>query len=60
MKTSEAGKKFIKLKELFPGNEELWIKYSGQRLRQFENKEIDLIFYACFLKPRNAVCLGKS
>ena len=33
---------FIKLKELFPGNEELWIKYSGQRLRQFENKEIDI------------------
>lgn len=33
---------FIKLKELFPGNEELWIKYRGQRLQQFENKEIDV------------------
>lgn len=33
---------FIKLKELFPGNEELWIKYRGQRLQQFENKEIDI------------------
>lgn len=33
---------FIKLKELFPGNEELWIKYSKQRLKQFDNKEIDV------------------
>lgn len=33
---------FIKLKELFPGNEELWIKYRGQRVQQFENKEIDV------------------
>jgi len=33
---------FIKLKELFPGNNELWIKYRGQRLQQFENKEIDV------------------
>ena len=33
---------FIKLKELFPGNEELWIKYKEQRLQQFENKEIDV------------------
>ena len=33
---------FIKLKELFPGNEELWIKHRGQRLQQFENKEIDV------------------
>lgn len=33
---------FIKLKDLFPGNEELWIKYSKQRLKQFDNKEIDV------------------
>lgn len=33
---------FIKLKELFPGNEELWIKYENRRLQQFENKEIDV------------------
>lgn len=33
---------FIKLKDLFPGNEELWIKYKEQRLQQFENKEIDV------------------
>jgi len=33
---------FIKLKELFPGNEELWIKYKEQRLKQFDNKEIDI------------------
>ena len=33
---------FIKLKELFPGNEELWIKYSKQRLKQLEDKEIDI------------------
>lgn len=33
---------FIKLKELFPGKEELWIKYKEQRLKQFDNKEIDI------------------
>lgn len=33
---------FIKLKELFPGKEELWIKYSKQRLKQFDNKEVDV------------------
>ena len=33
---------FIKLKELFPGNEELWIKYKNQRLKEFENNEIDV------------------
>lgn len=33
---------FIKLKNLFPGNEELWIKYNKQRLKQFDSKEIDI------------------
>ena len=33
---------FIKLKELFPGNEELWNRYKVQRLKQFDNKEIDI------------------
>ena len=33
---------FINLKELFPGNEELWIKYKNQRLKQFDNEEIDI------------------
>ena len=33
---------FIKLKELFPGNEELWVKYENQRLKEFENNEIDV------------------
>ena len=33
---------FIKLKELFPGNEELWTKYSNQRLKQLSDKEIDI------------------
>ena len=33
---------FIKLKELFPGNEELWKKYKNQRLKEFDNKEIDV------------------
>ena len=28
---------FINLKELFPGNEELWIKYKNQRLKQIDN-----------------------
>ena len=33
---------FVKLKEMFPGNEELWIKYKAQRLKQLEDKEIDV------------------
>lgn len=33
---------FIKLRTLFPGNEEEWEKYKTQRLNQFNNKEIDL------------------
>jgi len=33
---------FIKLKDLFPGDEELWLKYSKKRLEQFDNKEIDV------------------
>ena len=33
---------FIKLKKLFPGDDELWIKYKKQRLQQFDNKEIDI------------------
>ena len=33
---------FVKLKNLFPGNEELWIKYKNQRLKEFENNEIDV------------------
>ena len=33
---------FVKLKEMFPGNEELWIKYKDQRLKQLEVKEIDI------------------
>ena len=33
---------FIKLKEMFPGNEDLWIKYKNQRLKEFENNEIDV------------------
>ena len=33
---------FIKLKELFPGNEELWVKYKNQREKEFENNEIDV------------------
>ena len=33
---------FIKLKNLFPGNEELWKKYESQRLKEFNNKEIDV------------------
>ena len=33
---------FIKLKNLFPGNEELWGKYKNQREKEFENNEIDV------------------
>ena len=33
---------FVKLKEMFPGNEELWIKYKDKRLKQLEDKEIDI------------------
>ena len=37
---------FIKLKEMFPGKEELWKKYREQRLKQFDNKEIDIYVIA--------------
>lgn len=33
---------FDKLKNLFPGNEEMWIKYKKKRLNQFEKQEIDV------------------
>ena len=33
---------FVKLKELFPGNEELWKKYKKQRLDELDNIEIDV------------------
>lgn len=33
---------FEKLKSLFPDNEEMWQKYKEKRLKQFENKEIDI------------------
>jgi len=33
---------FEKLKNLFPDNEEMWIKYKNKRLQQFEEQEIDV------------------
>ena len=33
---------FEKLKNLFPDNEEMWIKYKNKRLQQFEKQEIDV------------------
>lgn len=33
---------FNKLKPLFPDTEEKWIKYKNQRLKQFEEKDIDV------------------
>ena len=33
---------FEKLKKLFPGNEEMWIKYKKKRLEQFEQEEVDV------------------
>ena len=33
---------FDKLKSLFPGDEELWIKYKKKRMEQFKNQEIDV------------------
>ena len=34
---------FVKLKELFPGNEELWKKYKKQRLKQKVLAELTLL-----------------
>ena len=33
---------FIKLKRLFPDNEEMWNKYKNNRLEQLRNQEIDV------------------
>lgn len=33
---------FEKLKELFPDNDEMWIKYKNKQIKQFENQEIDV------------------
>lgn len=33
---------FDKLKNLFPGDEKLWNKYKIKRLKEFDNKEIDV------------------
>ncbi len=30
------------MRRLFPGNEDMWIKYKKKRLMQFEEKEIDV------------------
>ncbi len=37
-----ASDEFGKLKPLFPDTEEKWQKYSNQRLKQFEEKDIDV------------------
>lgn len=33
---------FDRLRSLFPDNEQMWSKYRDKRLREFENKEIDV------------------
>jgi len=33
---------FEKLQELFPNNQEMWQKYKNKRLKQFDNKEIEV------------------
>lgn len=33
---------FDKLKNLFPDNEEMWQKYKTKRLKQFDDKEINV------------------
>lgn len=33
---------FDKLKNLFPDDEEMWNRYKAKRLKQFDNKEIDV------------------
>lgn len=33
---------FDRLHDLFPDNEQMWLKYRDMRLKEFENKEIDV------------------
>ena len=33
---------FDKLYDLFPDNEQMWLKYRDMRLKEFDNKEIDV------------------
>lgn len=40
--TKISKEEFEKLNSLFPSNEEMWSKYKEKRLKQFENKEIDV------------------
>lgn len=35
-------KELDKLYDLFPNNKQLWIKYKNKRIREFDNKEIDI------------------
>ncbi len=40
--TKISKEEFEKTNSLFPDNEEMWSKYKEKRLKQFENKEIDV------------------
>lgn len=37
---------FDKLHDLFPDDEQLWLKYRDKRLRQFDNQEVDVYVIA--------------
>lgn len=45
---------FDKLKRLFPSDENLWKKYKEQRLKQFDNNEIDV-----FVIEENGIFIGE-
>ena len=47
-------KEFEKLKRLFPGNEEMWIKYKKMRLQEFDKREIDV-----FVIENNEIIIGE-
>ena len=43
MKYKEISKEeFEKLQELFPDNQKMWQKYKSKRIKQFDNKELDV------------------
>lgn len=45
---------FDKLHDLFPDNEQMWIKYRSKRLREFGNKETDV-----YVIEENSIFIGE-
>lgn len=45
---------FDRLHDLFPGNEQMWLKYRDMRLKEFDKKEIDV-----YVIERNNTFIGE-